>query len=206
MEGQNLVAESLDPVIGAWLDEMPVERDVPTLYRLWRQSARFLEEGNDEGVSRCSRLMMLLRSSYVPPQTQIGRGANFAYGGISVVLHRRARIGQHVSIGQNVTVGAKDSQDSVRGMQDVAPVIDDCAFIGPGAVVLGPIRIGAFSIIGANAVVTNDVAPGAVVGVPALRHLSQLNADNILKYRSVFTPLRSWTDEEVVSKFSALNN
>ena len=40
--------------------------------------------------------------------------------------------------------------------------------IGAGAKILGNIRIGDFAVIGANAVVVKDVAPGAVVaGVPA---------------------------------------
>ena len=40
--------------------------------------------------------------------------------------------------------------------------------IGTGAKVIGPVTVGAGSRIGANAVVVDDVAPGAtVVGAPA---------------------------------------
>lgn len=41
-------------------------------------------------------------------------------------------------------------------------------FIGAGAIILGPIRIGDDAKIGAGALVLKDVAPGTtVVGVPA---------------------------------------
>jgi UDP-2-acetamido-3-amino-2,3-dideoxy-glucuronate N-acetyltransferase len=47
-------------------------------------------------------------------------------------------------------------------------VVERGASIGSGAVVLGGVRIGARAIVGAGAVVTQDVAPDATVaGVPA---------------------------------------
>jgi serine O-acetyltransferase len=48
------------------------------------------------------------------------------------------------------------------------PTIGDNVVIGSGAQVLGPIEVGAGAKIGANSVVTKDVAPGStVVGIPA---------------------------------------
>jgi serine O-acetyltransferase len=44
-----------------------------------------------------------------------------------------------------------------------APVIGDRVYIGAGAKILGPVRIGNDAIIGANAVVTKDVPAGATV-------------------------------------------
>ncbi len=47
-------------------------------------------------------------------------------------------------------------------------MIGDYVRIGAGAKILGNIHIGDFAVIGANAVVVKDVAPGAVVGgIPA---------------------------------------
>ena len=46
--------------------------------------------------------------------------------------------------------------------------VEDRASIGTGAVIMGGVRIGSGALIGAGAVVTRDVAAGAVVaGVPA---------------------------------------
>ena len=50
------------------------------------------------------------------------------------------------------------------------PVIGDNVMITCGAKVLGDITINDGAVIGANAVVVKDVAPGAVMGgVPAVR-------------------------------------
>ena len=46
--------------------------------------------------------------------------------------------------------------------------IGDYVRIGTGAKILGPVKIGDFAVIGANAVVTRDVPAGTIVaGVPA---------------------------------------
>jgi acetyltransferase-like isoleucine patch superfamily enzyme len=59
-----------------------------------------------------------------------------------------------------------------------ATVIEDEASIGSNATLL-PVRIGRGAVVGAGAVVTKDVPPGAVVaGNPA----------RILRYREGFTP------------------
>jgi serine O-acetyltransferase len=61
---------------------------------------------------------------------------------------------QQVTLGQVATAGA--------------PTVCRGAFIGAGAKVLGPIRIGEGARIGANAVVLTDVPDGATaVGIPA---------------------------------------
>ncbi|MDW3686379.1 serine acetyltransferase [Cupriavidus sp. CV2] len=106
-------------------------------------------------------LIRLVFNSVVHPDTVIGKGSKLAYGGIAVVIHRRARIGCNVLIGQCVTVGGRS------GHVDV-PVIEDGVYIGAGAQILGPIVVGKNSVIGANAVVLSDVPANAIVaGVPA---------------------------------------
>jgi serine O-acetyltransferase len=94
----------------------------------------------------------------------IGRGADFGPGlvilhSIGVVINSQVRAGRNVVIEHGVTIGAEKGQ---------SPVLGDDLFIGAGAKIIGPVRIGSRVKIGANAVVTKDVPDGAtVVGVPA---------------------------------------
>lgn len=81
------------------------------------------------------------------------------FGGMILVP---VSIGSDVTLRQNTTIGIP----SIRACAD-RPVIEDHVDIGAGAVIIGDITIGRGAIIGANAVVTKSVPPGAVVvGVP----------------------------------------
>jgi serine O-acetyltransferase len=105
--------------------------------------------------------IFLIYNSAIPMSAEIGEGTLLGHGGIGVVLHPRCRIGKHVIIGAQVTVGGRSR------LWDV-PTIEDHCCIGAGAKILGPIRIGEGAVIGANAVVIHDVPPHSVVaGVPA---------------------------------------
>ncbi len=93
--------------------------------------------------------------------TRIGKNVTLGYGGLGVVIHERAVIGNNVIIGTGVTIGGTTKKRD-------APVIGDNAIISAGAKVLGPIKIGKNSVIGANAVVLKDVPDNCVaVGIPA---------------------------------------
>ncbi|MBZ4416379.1 serine O-acetyltransferase [Myxococcus sp. RHSTA-1-4] len=132
--------------------------DAMTFYRL----ARGLKK---RGVPLLPALLRKaiyhLHSSYIPEDAEIGEGTQLGYGGIGVVIHKAAKIGNHCLISQQVTIGGRSGLEG-------APVIGDYVRIGAGAKILGNIRIGDFAVIGANAVVLKDVAPGTVVaGVPA---------------------------------------
>jgi serine O-acetyltransferase len=106
-------------------------------------------------------MVFIVFNSVVPATCSIGKGSRFAYGGIGVVVHARAVIGEKVIIGQNVTIGRQLDPDGV-------PVIGDNVYISAGARILGDIRIGSNVIIGANAVVIHDVPDNSIVaGVPA---------------------------------------
>jgi serine O-acetyltransferase len=90
---------------------------------------------------------------------ELGAGVFFVHS-VGVVIGGNARVGARVRFYGNNTVGtARD---------DGYPVIEEDVQVGCGARVLGNIRVGARSIIGANAVVLEDVPPDSVVvGVPA---------------------------------------
>jgi serine O-acetyltransferase len=80
---------------------------------------------------------------------------------MGIVIHRRVVIGEDCMIGQHVTIGGRSGHYEV-------PVLGNNVFVGVGAKVLGPIKVGDHAVIGANAVVLHDVPPHAVVaGVPA---------------------------------------
>lgn len=106
-------------------------------------------------------VIFLAYNSSIPYQVQIGRGSMLAYGGIGVVIHRRAQIGGDVVIGTGVTIGGRSSSEGV-------PRIGSHVYLATGAKVLGDITIGDYVVIGANAVVVSNVPSFSVVaGVPA---------------------------------------
>ena len=93
-------------------------------------------------------------------------GARFFIDHGFTVVGETAEIGDDVTIYQNVTLGGTNPSTGVGGKRH--PTLRNGVVIGSGAQVLGPIEVGAGAKIGANAVVTRDVAPGAtMVGIPA---------------------------------------
>ena len=83
------------------------------------------------------------------------------------VVHGQLVIDGIVSIGEGavlspfVTIG-------LRAGDFTGPTLERGVQVGTGAKLIGPIRVGAGARVGANAVVVDDVAPGAtVVGAPA---------------------------------------
>ena len=100
----------------------------------------------------------------IHPGAKIGRNFFIDHG--FTVIGETAEIGNDVTIYQNVTLGGTNPSTGVGGKRH--PTIRDGVVIGSGAQVLGPIEVGEGAKVGANAVVTKDVAPGAtVVGIPA---------------------------------------
>ena len=100
----------------------------------------------------------------IHPGARIGR--NFFVDHGFTVSGETAEIGDNVTIYQNVTLGGTNPTTGVGGKRH--PTLRDNVVIGSGAQVLGPIVVGEGAKIGANSVVTKDVAPGStVVGIPA---------------------------------------
>lgn len=75
-----------------------------------------------------------------------------------IVIHSKAVIGRRVTVMQQVTIGGKNP-----GGENAAPVIEDDVYIGTGAKIIGNVRVGRGTIVGANAVVTRDVPPYCTV-------------------------------------------
>ena len=103
--------------------------------------------------------LWLVCSADIPARTLVGQGIRLPHGANGVVIHPSSTIGQRVTINHRVTLA---------GAGHAAPTVEDDAFIGAGAVVIGGVTLGAGCRIGANAVVLTDIPPGATaVGVPA---------------------------------------
>src|SRR3954470_20650538 len=97
----------------------------------------------------------------IHPAAAIGDGL-FIDHGSGVVIGETAEIGEDVTIYQGVTLGGTGFATGKRH-----PTVEDNVTIGSGAKLLGPIRVGHGSKIGANAVVIHDVPPNStVVGNP----------------------------------------
>jgi serine O-acetyltransferase len=88
----------------------------------------------------------------------IGPGLFIQHGFATIIAANR--IGRNCWINQQVTIGYLNDTD--------CPTIGDNVSIYAGAKVIGDVRIGDNSIVGANAVVVRDVPDNCtVVGVPA---------------------------------------
>jgi len=97
----------------------------------------------------------------LPYTVRLGRrGRIWHHGGM--ILHAES-IGDDVHVRQNTTFGIA-RKDALHQL----PVIEDRVDIGCGVAILGAVRVGHDSVIGANAVVVKDVPPHSLaVGVPA---------------------------------------
>jgi serine O-acetyltransferase len=99
----------------------------------------------------------------IHPGARIGRGL-FIDHGAGVVIGETVVIGEHCVLFHNVTLGGTGRYHGQRH-----PMVGDHVYIGTGATVLGPVSIGDYAKIGANAFVINHDVPEdcTVVGTPA---------------------------------------
>jgi serine O-acetyltransferase len=106
-------------------------------------------------------LSQILTGIDLPCEVQVGRRLTIEHFG-DIIISGDTIIGDDVVIRNGVTIGLK------RTREVGAPIIGNRVDIGAGAKILGAIRIGDDVIIGANAVVLQDIpANSLAVGVPA---------------------------------------
>ncbi len=97
----------------------------------------------------------------IHPGATIGAGI-FIDHGVGLVIGETTEIGDDCVLYQGVTLGGTGKDIGKRH-----PTIEEGVMISAGAKVLGPVRVGAHSKIGAGSVVLKDVPPySTVVGVP----------------------------------------
>jgi serine O-acetyltransferase len=135
----------------------------PGLHAIWfHRLAHWLWTRDMRTFGRwLSHVGRFLTGIEIHPGAQIGPGF-FIDHGMGTVIGETAEIGADVTLYHNVTLGGVSWKREKRH-----PTVEDHVVIGAGAQVLGPIRIGARSRIGANSVVVADVpTDSVVVGVP----------------------------------------
>jgi serine O-acetyltransferase len=121
---------------------------------LWQRGARLAARAFAE-------LTRILTGVEIHPGAVLGAGL-FIDHATGVVIGETAEVGEDVTIFHGVTLGGTGVETGKRH-----PTVGDRVTIGAGAKVLGPIKLGDDSRIGANAVVVKEVPSSAVVvGVP----------------------------------------
>lgn len=106
-------------------------------------------------------LMKIIRWYYhcdIPYSLNVS-GCYFCHNGFGIVINPRTILGENVEIQHGVTIGSIGTE---------TPVIGNHVYIGAKATIIGKVKIGDNTKIGAGAVVINDVPEGCTaVGVPA---------------------------------------
>ncbi|MFJ4044914.1 serine O-acetyltransferase EpsC [Microbacterium sp. NPDC089987] len=124
-------------------------------HALWQRRLRFVARMG-------SQITRWVTGIEIHPGARIGRRF-FIDHGTGVVIGETAEIGDDVMLYHGVTLGGRTRDHGKRH-----PTLEDGVSVGAGAKILGPVRVGARSVVGANAVVTKDApADSVLVGVPA---------------------------------------
>lgn len=122
-----------------------------------------------------SQITRLLTGIEIHPGAVIGKGF-FIDHGMGVVIGETAEIGDNCVMFHNVTLGGTGKQEGKRH-----PTIGNNVLIGTGAILLGNMKVGDNSKIGADTFINNKDAPSnsTVVGTPG--KIVRLNGKKIEK-------------------------
>jgi serine O-acetyltransferase len=131
-----------------------------TAYRLMQL---LKESGSPLGAKITGRMIRLLYGADIHYDCRIEDGVAIAHG-MGIAIAHSSQIGKGVILSHNVTIGdGIDPRTRAVGQ----PTLEEDVHVGPGAILLGPIIIGARSKIMPGAVVQSSVPPDSVVETPA---------------------------------------
>ena len=131
---------------------------------IWQVPHGLYAHGHRHMARSAALLIRVVTGATIPAEVAFPASTKVAYGGSGLVIHPLVRLGENCLLSPGVVVGVR------AGHWDV-PVLEDNVQVFPGAKVLGPIRVGFGAIIGANAIVINDVAAGQTIVAPLGRIL-----------------------------------
>lgn len=146
-------ARGLEPLLYSGLHSILIHRVAHRFYRWgWRFVARL--------ISQTGRFLTGIE---IHPGASIGKGL-FIDHGMGLVIGETAEIGENCVLFHGVTLGGTGKHTGKRH-----PTLGNNVFVGTGAVILGPVKIGNDVRIGANSFIYMCDVPdgGTVVGSPA---------------------------------------
>jgi serine O-acetyltransferase len=150
-----------------------------THFALTRVRPRALSGALATATFLLQRVLHLMTGIEIDVTAHIGPGLFIPHRGTIVI--GEVRMGRCCNVAQGVTLG-RSSMDPENAD---TPTFGDRVWIGPNAVVAGPLHIGSDATIGANSVPMRDVpARGVVLGVPA-RMVSDRGSFTQVAYRGM---------------------
>ncbi len=119
-----------------------------------------------------TRLSQHLFGVDIAPQAQLGPAVVIVHG-FGLVIGNQVVIEGECILFHGVTLGNRGSEWLPCSREDGHPYVGKNTIFSAGCKILGPLTVGSHSIVGANAVVIEDVPEGSVVGGIPARVLSQ---------------------------------
>lgn len=181
------VLKRLDPSLETWYQFL-FHAGYRSL-RLYRISRAFYLSGFKFIAYLIYHINRVFYSTDIHPGADIEPGVVIDHG-VGVVIGSTAIVGSGTVIYHGVTLGAKYITKGKRH-----PTVGKNVIIGAGAKILGPIEIGDYAKIGANAVVINSVPENVTVaGIPAkivkINNNSLEESDSLCKIKPELTLIR----------------
>jgi serine O-acetyltransferase len=131
--------------------------------KLWRASMWCHRHGFRLGARLFKSIIFLVFGAILEPEVTLEGHVNFAHRGLGVVIHGSTVLGDWCQIWQYVTIASQS--DKTEG--DTGVRVGRGAVIGAHAIIMCPrdrtLTIGDEAVIGAGAIVVDDVPSGAIV-------------------------------------------
>lgn len=123
------------------------------MVRLYRKSHSLYTHNHKRLAWFYRNIIRFIYTSQIDPRAEIGSPAHFGHG-LNLVIGA-IKTGNRIDLEHSITI----AEGTVTG---------DNFFMGPGARIIRPVKIGNNVRIGANAVVTKDIPDNTlVIGIPA---------------------------------------